>query len=304
MADAGDLAKLIDDAAGSTVAVDELLRRLKVVATRARIPELEAWVQKELDGYEDASDLPAYRGPFPAHVLGYFSGMFGSHASNVPIAPSAFPEQYRKGRLFEVRLFDGVGEVETLAAAKSELQMPWPADALMLVQHLVAKGELNLNGNVLQEAHQVISCSTIVGILRTVRDRVLALALRLEQDNPHLGDAGVHPASAAVEQDIHIIVNGGQPNIAVASHNFTQNVTVQPGDRESLVSRLRDLGVEDGELTRLEEALDADAAEGAPEAGPGKRVLGWLGQLTLKAGNAAGDSLAQQAGEAVGQFFG
>lgn len=37
----GELERLIDDAARSTVPVDELLRRLKVVATRARIAELE-----------------------------------------------------------------------------------------------------------------------------------------------------------------------------------------------------------------------------------------------------------------------
>jgi hypothetical protein len=303
MAVAGDLATLIDDAAGSAVAVDELLRRLKVVATRARIPELEAWVQKELDGYEDSTELPSYRGPFPAHVLGYFSGMFGSHASNVPIAPSAFPAEYREGRLFEVRFFDGVAELETLAAATSELQIPWPADALILVQHLVGKGQINLNGNVLQEAHQVISRSSVVGILRTVRDRVLALALRLEQENPHLGETGVQPASPAVGRDVHIIVNGGQPNIAVASHNFTQSVAVPPGDRGFLVSRLKEVGVADADLAELEEALDADEAGVAPKPGPGTRVLGWLGQLTLKAGSAAGDSLAHQAGEAVGQFF-
>lgn len=304
VANSGDLSRLIDDAAGSSVPVDELLRRLKVVATRARIRELEAWVQVELDGYEDASDLPPYRGPFPAHVLGYFSGFFGSSAQNVPIAPSAFPSKYRTGQLFEVRFFDGVAELETLAAAKAELRIPWPADALLLVQHLVAEGEMNLNGHVLQEAHQVISRSTIVGILRTVRDRVLALALRLEQENPHLGEAGVDAASPGIGRDVQIIVNGGQPNIAVASQHFSQVVSVQPGDRASLLAQLRSAGVEESDLAQLEGALDADEADGEPRSGPGQRVLGWLGQLSLKASDAAGTALAQQAGEAIGQFFG
>lgn len=304
MANTGDLARLIDDAAGSAVPVDELLRRLKVVATRARIPELEAWVQKELDGYDDATDLPEYRGPFAGHVLGFFSGFFGSSAKNVPIGPMAFPVEYRTGRLFEVRFFDGVAALESLAAAEAELRIPWPADALLLVQHLVARGEVDMNGHVLQEAHQVISRSTVVGILRTVRDRVLALALRLEQENPHLGEAGAEAASPSVGKDVQIIVHGGQPNIAVASQHFSQTVTVQPGDRASLLSQLRSAGVEEADLATLEEALDADDTEGQAGAGPGHRVLGWLGQMSLKASDAAGTSLAQQAGDALGQFFG
>src|SRR5579885_363811 len=226
MATAGSLAQLIDDTAGSAVPVDELLRRLKVIATRARISEVEGWVQNELDGYEDAAQLPPYRGPFTAHVLGHFSGPFQSQAKNVPIGPLAFPKEYRDGHLFRVCFFESVAELEELAASTtSELTMPWPADALLLAQILVRQGKLDLNGNVLQEAHKVIARSQIVGILRTVRDRVLALALRLEQENPHLGEAGVETSNPAIGRDVQIIINGGQPNIAVASQHVSQVVT-------------------------------------------------------------------------------
>ncbi len=301
-----DLGALIGDAAGSDVPVDELLRRLKVVATRARLPELEAWVQNELGGYENADDLPTYRGPFPAHVLGFFSGPFQSSARNVPIAPSAFPEDMREGRLFQVRFFDSVAELEVLSAADSGLRIPWPADALMLCQYLVSKGRLDFSGNVLQEAHQVVSRATVVGILRTVRDRVLTLALRLEQENPDLGQAGAPAASPAAARDVQIIVHGGQPNIAVASTNVSQSVTITPGNKESLVERLRELGVQERDVADLVQAVEADEAEadGDSRHGPGRRVAEWLGQLSLRAGTAAGDSLAQQAGQAIGQYFG
>ena len=210
----GGVAALIEDAAGGDVPVDQLLRRLKVVATRAGLPELETWVQNELSGYNDSNDLPAYRGPFAAHVLGYFSGPFQSSAQNVPIASVAFPEELRHGRLFEVRFLDSVAELESLQSAGTELRIPWPADALMLCQSLVQRGKVDFNGHILQEAHQVVSRSTVVGILRTVQDRILTLALRLEQENPDLGGAGAPTASSAVAQDVHIIVNGGHTNIA------------------------------------------------------------------------------------------
>jgi len=163
---------------------------------------------------------------------------------------------------------------------------------------------------VLQEAHQVVSRSLVVSILRTVRDRVLALALRLEAENPHLGETGVRANGPAVGRDVQIIVNGGQPNIAVASHHFSQAVTVAPGDRATLFERLRELGLDEEQLGQLREALDGDEADPTtPEtAGPGHQALGWLGKLTLGAGGAAGSAagmeLAKQAAEAIGSFFG
>lgn len=166
-----------------------------MVATRAR----------RLRGCERPPALPW---TVPAHVLGHFSGPFHSQASNVPIAPGALPDEFRTGRLVEVRFFDGVAELESLASAMAELRIPWPSDALLLVQILVREGKLDLNGNVLNEAHQVVSRSMIIGILRTVRDRVLSLALRLEQENPHLGDSGSASATPAVGRDVRIIVNG------------------------------------------------------------------------------------------------
>lgn len=305
---AANLASLIEDAAGSKVAVDELLRRLKVVASRAGIPELESWVQQELDGYHRTEDLPPYRGPFTTHVLGHFSGMFQSQAANVPIAPMLFPEEYRAG-LFQAAFFEDVAALEALAAANSELTIPWPADALMLVQVLEREGKLDLNGNVLQEAHQVVSRSVVINLLRTVRDRVLALALRLEAENPQLGEAGVRAEGPAVGRDVQIIVHGGQPNIAVASQHFSQGANVDPGDRASLFARLRDIGVDNEALGQLRDALDADEAADTPATtGPGERVLVWLGRLTLgvgaAAGAAAGTDLAKQAGDALGGFFG
>lgn len=177
------------------------------MASRAGTPELESWVQQELDGYDRAEDLPPYRGPFSTHVLGHFSGMFQSQASNVPIAPMLFPEEYRAG-LFKAAFFEGVAALEALAAANSELTIPWP-DALMLVQVLEREGKFDLNGNVLQEAHQVVSRSVVINLLRTVRDRVLALALRLEAENPHLGETGVLAEGPTVGRDAHIIVHGG-----------------------------------------------------------------------------------------------
>ena len=61
------VAELIRDATGSSVPVQELLRRLKVIAARTRTKDLADWVEHELTGYPSAEVTPAVsrtvRGP-------------------------------------------------------------------------------------------------------------------------------------------------------------------------------------------------------------------------------------------------
>src|SRR5665213_2227657 len=44
-----------------TVDVSTLLRKAKILAARLKNPEFEAWVDNELNGYEDRKAVPLYR---------------------------------------------------------------------------------------------------------------------------------------------------------------------------------------------------------------------------------------------------
>lgn len=49
------------DASDDSVSVSQLLRRIKIAASKLKLPELEEWVQHELDGYPNDTQLPDYR---------------------------------------------------------------------------------------------------------------------------------------------------------------------------------------------------------------------------------------------------
>lgn len=57
----GLIGEIIGEAITNTRSLAELLRMVKVAAHRLSLPVIEDWVSKELDGYEDASDVPDYR---------------------------------------------------------------------------------------------------------------------------------------------------------------------------------------------------------------------------------------------------
>jgi hypothetical protein len=91
------LSEIIDAAAGETVPLPSLLRRLKAVASELDSASLVDWVDFELSGYLDPELLPPqYRGPFKVEVVAKWAGPAGSHAT-MPLPSIALPEAMRKG---------------------------------------------------------------------------------------------------------------------------------------------------------------------------------------------------------------
>src|SRR5437763_12373438 len=103
------LSELVDGASG-TAPVASLLRKVKVLAARLGVDQLDEWVEHELMGYPDDAALPSYRGPFRTEVLGHFSGPLGSGYQNAPIAPICFPQEFRDGLRFNIEFRQAIAE--------------------------------------------------------------------------------------------------------------------------------------------------------------------------------------------------
>ncbi|QJU56828.1 hypothetical protein HL653_02620 [Sphingomonas sp. AP4-R1] len=85
--------------------ISALLRKVKIAAVKLSLPDALEWVQRELDGYKDRSDLPSYR-----------------EARGNPVAwnpyhgwqPLMFGDDQINEMLSEVTLFDPIGVYESL----------------------------------------------------------------------------------------------------------------------------------------------------------------------------------------------
>jgi hypothetical protein len=298
------LTEIIDGATG-TASVPTLLRKLKVVAARTGSYKLAEWVNKELEGYQSADQLPEYRGPMEAMVLGHFVGIMGREAQNVPIPPSTFPEDMRESSLFVLRLFQPVAEIEEMAK-QDHVDLAWPADAMRYYNYGIRTGIIK---RVLQDdmalatAHRPLSRQVWIGVVDAVRNRILDLALELERVAP---EAGQIDAPDQIRESVATVTNTynfyGSSNVVVNSSDFKQSIKVERGDEDSLIDALRALGVNDAAISDLQAAIaaDRDEAGGALQRKPGSRVRAWMAQASTQFGTGAAANLVA---EAVKAFF-
>jgi hypothetical protein len=268
------IAAIQDGAVSSSMPVGELLRRCQVIATRLKVPDFAAWVRYELDGYPEAAELPAYR---IVHGLaqGHFMGPLGSGVKNSVLPANNLPEKLRDwARVAYLR--QPIAVIEEIAnnGKQDNVRFAWPGDLIALVQQDFYQGYA------LAQAWLSVSRASFVGLIETVRNRILTLALEMEGLVEDGGGSSV-VTSGAVSQVFNTVIYGSVSNLAQASQHIAQTSGIAAGDLTALLAELGKLGVSEEETKELASAIEAD---GAPKDGKlGKRVAGWMGKMISNA---------------------
>jgi hypothetical protein len=113
---------------------------------------------------------------------------------------------------------------------------------------------------VLNRAWQLIPGSVLVALLETVRNRVLRFALELKSQLGPNAPTVEKLSSGAIDRSVVNHIYGG--NIVIASHaeNFSQlaQTNIAVGDTKALKAALKNLGVTDEGIGRLESDMDAE----------------------------------------------
>jgi hypothetical protein len=256
-----------------------VLRKCRILATRLQHDGFKQWTNFELDGYPVAEGLPKYRIQ-RFHSFGNFVGAFDRQARNVPIPVTSIPEKLRD-TLTIVPFQQGVAALQAMVddADKSTLQHRWPADASKLF------GSSIIPGMYLMEAWNDIPVNFVVGILDTVRNRVLNFVLEIDEQNPKAGDVSSisRPMSQQkVQQIFNTTIHSNPGNLAIGSQNFNQSVTIEvkQGDFKELSKLLNNLGINDAEVKELQSAIKVD---GQPKQNNfGEKVANWFGKIISK----------------------
>lgn len=279
------LREIQDSAVGGTESISALLRRCKILAVRLGSTEFGEWVERELNGYETAEELPKYRGALTVRSLGNFAGAFGSGLQNAPIPRSTIPKEYRDW-VDVAHLMGPIRSYEDLVRSgeSSSFQIPWPADLVAIVGQRIYE-RMNCLG-----AWQEIPRGVIVGLLDTVRNRVLSFALDIEQLSPEAGEAMPGAPTLALERVQQIFqtnIYGNVGNVATGGTATQQRIDtmVTQGDFSSLAANLRNLGIADADIDDLKRAIEDDSSTGKPTLG--RRIGEWCGKMFGKAGEGA-----------------
>lgn len=306
------LAEIITGATDGSTDIGTLLRKLKVLTTRLKTEQLGEWVRLEQSGYPDDAiqDLPPYRAAKGTHVKGHFLLPYTQNAVELDIAPSAFPEELRDSSLFRLEFLQAAPTLESTLrhAGPSDAgtpQIPWSADNVRRTNYLMTSGKVKLYTNAwLISAWRPVMPAQLEEIVNAVRDRVLDLALQLEELEPNAGalDTTI-PAPALVP----IINDFFGDFVAVAqAPGSAATVNVRNGDEAGLMAALKQAGLTADHLQALSDALEQDRQSngGTDPATPGNRVRSWMNAAAGGAGQVAAGGLGNVISALVLAYFG
>jgi len=251
--------ELQKEALDPNVKVSDLLRKALVVSKKLGISEIEAWINKELNGYEGGKDTPEYR-------LAYGRVMVDDpHRGMVPVI---FKHQEQDERLSKMPLINAVAYLEHLYGDGS-------SDSTILLSYLPKFGQklMESMGSRVPPVLQV-QLSEVYKVLDAIRNIILNWALKLEEDGI-LGDG------MAFSQEEKETANGVSYNI----NNFYGDVThsqVQQGSNHSTQSQ-DNTGVDIDSLMTLVAAIRKSMHDTNIESDQLEELTGELDTLSAQA---------------------
>jgi AbiTii-like protein len=262
------LREIQNAAADPHVDISSLLRKAMILASRLHNPEFEAWVNQELNGYEDKRALPSYR-VLPIMAKANLTDGY-RQLRHAQILTGFLPENLRAwGEV--CYMSHPIATIVSMAKRKN-ISVPWPPE---LAVKYGAKGYTSGGDEIhCQNAWQEINPDSLLGIVDTVRTRLVTFALKLEKENPDAGEAA--PNAEPIPSDrLRPIVNNTfyapVGNVAQNSEGFAQSSTIgmQREDIARLVTELSthlgDLNLEQNQKQKAVAQLEVIKAELAGE---------------------------------------
>lgn len=266
----------------SDKSLTDILRKAKIVGSLLKNQDLKEWVDRELKGYWglEKNEIPDYRITV-AQNFGNFSGPFGSGATNAGIPTAYLPEDIKKH--FSHLVFrQSISELQGMANSESHSMMnKWPTEIIAHMQREVTIYE----GMHIIDAWQHISKEQVIGVLDTVRNRLLDFILELKEAYPDQtkkeNDLSDIPKDA-VSNHFHTYISGGK-NIIASGSNVKQHIenVVFENDIESLKSYLEKLALPQEEIDELESIVKTENVDISKKRF-GPKVSKWIANVTEK----------------------
>ena len=276
------LIKEIQEAAvDSRVDLPTLLRKCRLLAARMRNQDLKQWVDYELNGYPSRESLPFYR-TLGAQSFGDFYDSLGNGMKNAPIPSYSVPSEIREF-VTSQHFLVGVGEIVAMVQNfknRPTVQLRWSSDVFLRLGQDIYTG-YNCFG-----AWKMVSRSAIIGILETVRNRILEFSIEIESeilDDADLPSLAEFPQERA-QQIFQTVVMGDVGNLSYGSSGFSQTAEfpVAENNLSSLREFLKKHNVTGGDICELVTALKEDE-EPDQQGKLGKRTSEWIGKMVGKA---------------------
>ena len=184
-----------------------------------------------------AEELPDYR-LINSISRGFFVGYAGSQINDQPINLFVMPEKDRKF-VDKVRLAQPVASYEGRPNKSADASLAWPPWLTTRYQ------EKFMPDFVLNRAWQEVPGSCMVGLVETVRNRVLRFALDIKDQLGEDQESVAQLPAETVEKSVINNIYGGNVFIAAHAETISQvaHTNIVAGDASGLFKALSNLGV-------------------------------------------------------------
>lgn len=248
-----------NDAVNSSVKVSDLLRKCKILAYRLGNEDFKKWVDSELNGYNSTELLPDYR-ILKVTSKGNFEGAWGNSYQNADMPIFCLPEDMRED-LSKAKFDKPIATLESLCTGNEGiLTQNW--NPIILAKY----GSTMYQDLHCMQAWKIIPVPSVIGIIDTVKTKILHFVLEIEMINKDAGELEINSNSIPQEklsQIFNINISGNVQNLASGNHhsNIQQEVNNQlPQEFIKLIDELKLSNIDNdiaSEVSRRVEILGA-----------------------------------------------
>lgn len=179
--------RIIKELANNEISIEVALSRVLIIASDIGNAELARWAEKELNGYHDNDDIPDYRIINDTRFVS--SGIQG----NIKFTNVAIPLEQIVGYDLPIRIYDGVQSIIEMIETKREGR--YGRDLSALASRVYAK-----TGRQCYSIEQIVSISSIHGIINALKTILLKVLLELDKSFGNLDELDVDVSKISTEK--------------------------------------------------------------------------------------------------------
>jgi hypothetical protein len=262
----------------------EALIKGQVLAHQLDDDELAGWVQNELNGYPQGSDVPEYREVVYTTLANITNGVWSHSRSQLPLLHLDESKQ----KFFRVhRMGQSIAVIKEWSIGDGCLTNSYPPEFHGMFKKVLQRGHW------IESMWGETSKANLLQILVQVRSRYLAFLLKLSkvvpEDSSNLAKVAQEKGANEMFKNA-VFGSGAVVNVAVHGSTSIQaaqsNVT---NSFDALKETLRDNHVQEQDIQDLEVAIrgDEETSEIKEKRDFGPKVKDWLVAMMKKAGTGA-----------------
>ncbi len=182
---------IIKELANNTIDTTTALKRLKVLLMDLDKPEINEWVNCELNGYNDISKVPSYRRFVGQVMASFIIGRYNMmQYTNTPLPTRNIPDNIK--RLIEEVVFsESISAIKQMAGEKMEKIIP---------PELYGYLKQGTNISSITSAQIDIPQTIPNEIISAVENRILDILVLLEKEFGNLDELDIDTASKSPEE--------------------------------------------------------------------------------------------------------